>query len=416
MRKKISAYLLGSVVLSLTACTTTKPLSPMDAPEQSVTIKPDYPSSGSAPVQGPLSVKVGETKLRFINREFTDLPSMADADWIPALDAFKRSCPSLKWRKGWASVCDTAQQQSSSSARLFFTRHFNVYEIQAVTRSKDKSLQVQSKGMMTGYYEPLLHGSRVQEGVYQVPLLAEPNDLITVDLDQVHPQLKGLRLRGKVQGQKLVPYDTRAGIVQRKELNQRAIAWVQNPVDAFFLQVQGSGRILLSDGQYVRLGYANNNGYSYRAIGRYMVDRGYLKWNELSMQNIRAWAEKHPDKIQDVLNQNPSYIFFTERKSQSYDEGPIGAQGVPLTSMGSIAVDKRYYQYGWPMIVDIKQSRPALRMTRAVVAQDTGAAIKGAIRYDFFWGFGEKAGELAGRQKSEVKAWVMLPKGVRPPQ
>ena len=416
MRQKLANVILGTTVLTLTACTTNKPNEPIVAPEQSVTITPDYPAKTTAPTQGPLNLRVGETKLRFINRRFDSLPPMAQADWIPAFEAFKRSCVSLKWRKGWAPVCSIAQKQSSELARLFFTENFNLYQIEAVTKNKDHSTKVQQQGMMTGYYEPLIYGNRTKQGAYKVPLLGEPDDLITVELDRVYPQLKGLRLRGKMQGQKLVPYDTRALITQRNDLHRWAIAWVEDPVDAFFLQVQGSGRILMPDGQYVRLGYANTNGHNYKAIGRYMVNQGYLKSHELSMQNIRSWAKKNPDKIQSVLNQNPSYIFFTERQSQAYDEGPLGAQGVPLTAMGSVAVDKRFYQYGWPMIVDVKQSRPDLKMTRAVVAQDTGGAIKGPIRFDFFWGFGETAGELAGRQKSDVKAWVMLPKGVRPPQ
>lgn len=359
---------------------------------------------------------VGQSKLQFKAVSFQQLPEISDAEWEPALAAFQRSCVSLSRKADWKSVCSMAEKMQPSDAKAFFWTQFVPYEITAWTKKADESVSASTTGMMTGYYEPLLYGSRTKKKPYTVPLHGTPDDLITVDLSDLYPQLKGLRLRGRVDGQRLVPYGTRGDLVKQKSLDQWAIAWVEDPVSAFFLQVQGSGRIVLPDGSYMRVGYANTNGHPYKAIGRWLVEKGYLTTNQLSMQNIRAWAEQNPKRVNELLNQNPSYIFFMERQANSYDEGPIGAQGVPLTPMGSIAVDRRYYQLGWPMIVDVKQENPDMHFTKAVVAQDTGGAIKGPIRFDFFWGFGEAAGELAGRQRSEVRAWVMLPRGVETPK
>jgi membrane-bound lytic murein transglycosylase A len=362
-------------------------------------------------IEGP----VGQSKLQFKAVSFQQLPEIADSEWEPALAAFQRSCVSLSRKPDWKNVCLMAQKMQPTDAKGFFLTQFVPYQITAWTKNEDKSVTASTSGMMTGYYEPLLYGSRTKKKPYTVPLHGTPDDLITVDLGELYPQIKGLRLRGRVEGQRLVPYGSRADLTKQKGLDQWAIAWVEDPVSAFFLQVQGSGRIVLPDGSYMRVGYANTNGHPYKAIGRWLIDKGYLTADQLSMQSIRAWAEQNPKRVAELLNQNPSYIFFTERQAKAFDEGPIGAQGVPLTPLGSIAVDRRYYQLGWPMIVDVKQDNPEMRFTRAVVAQDTGGAIKGPIRFDFFWGFGEQAGELAGRQKSDVKAWVMLPVGMKIP-
>lgn len=339
---------------------------------------------------------------------------MAQSDWEPALTAFKNSCQVMSNKADWQGVCQAAQNVAPGAAKAFFTGYFQPYRAVSVQRNKDQTIQMTDTGKMTGYYEPVLYGSRVKKAPYLYPLHTMPNDLITVDLADVYPQLKGLRLRGQIKGQKLVPYDTRAELAH-KNLDRYAIAWVEDPVDAFFLQIQGSGRIVLPDGSFMRVGYGDVNGHPYRGIGNYLVSMGYLKSHELSMQSIRAWAKKNPKKLQSVLNQNPSYVFFIERKDQDPSQGPVGAQGVPLTDLGSVAVDRRYYDLGWPIVVDVAQENPDMRFTRAVVAQDTGGAIRGPIRFDFYWGSGYSAGEAAGRQNSRVKAWILLPKGVKPP-
>lgn len=361
------------------------------------------PETGLAP---------GQSKLVFEESTFEALPVVVD--WEPALKAFKLSCEKLVQKADWKPVCQIAQSTLAGQAETFFKTYFVPYRAVSVSRSSDQTIKITDEGKMTGYYEPVLYGSRQKKKPYVYPLHTMPDDLITVKLDELYPQLKGLRLRGQIQGQTLVPYDTRAQLSKRN-LDRFAIAWVEDPVDAFFLQIQGSGRIVLPDGSFMRVGYGDVNGHPYRGIGSYLVSHGYLKSHELSMQSIRAWAKKNPRQLQAVLNQNPSYVFFVERKDQDPSQGPIGAQGVPLTDKGSVAVDRRYYEMGWPIVVNVEQVNPDMKFTRAVVAQDTGGAIRGPIRFDFYWGSGYDAGEAAGKQNSKVKAWILLPKGMQPP-
>ena len=359
----------------------------------------------------------GQASLILEATSFDKLPAMEDSDWEPALSAFKESCKKMLQKKGWQDVCVAANGVMAGEAKNFFTANFVPYQTISVKRNNDLTIHISDSGLMTGYYEPILYGSRKKKSPYIHPLHTMPKDLITVDLSGLYPQLKGLRLRGQLEGNKLVPYDTRAELSHKsKKLDQYAIAWVEDPVAAFFLQIQGSGRIVLPDGSYMRVGYGDVNGHPYQGIGNYLVRKGYLKSHELSMQSIRSWAKKNPQKVQDVLNQNPSYVFFVERVDQKPEEGPLGAQGVPLTEQGSVAVDRRYYEMGWPLVVDVTQANPELKFTKAVIAQDTGGAIKGPIRYDFFWGSGDDAGNAAGRQRSQVKSWVLLPHGVKPPK
>ena len=357
--------------------------------------------------------KPGEVKLSLKPVDYAQLPAMPEENWQPALAAFKESCEKMASRPGWEEVCAKAKFLPLNQAKTFFSAYFTPYQAIAETVDQSGMVSVSDSGKMTGYYEPILYGSRKKKTPYIYPLHTMPSDLITVDLAEIYPQLKGMRLRGQIEGNRLVPYDSRAQLAKRN-LDKYAIAWVEDPVAAFFLQVQGSGRIVLPDGSYMRVGYGDVNGHPYRGIGNYLVRQGFLKSHELSMQCIQAWAKKNPKKVQAVLNQNPSYVFFIERKDQDPNEGPIGAQGVPLTEKGSVAVDRRYYQLGWPIIVDVEQSNPDMKFTRAVVAQDTGGAIKGPIRFDFYWGSGDEAALAAGKQNSQVKAWVLLPNGVTP--
>ena len=245
------------------------------------------------------------------------------------------------------------------------------------------------------------------------PIYGVPDDLLVIDLVDLYPELKGMRLRGKLEGRRVVPYDTRGVIQKRTDLDRWAIAWVDDPIAAFFLHVQGSGRILLPDGTYMRVGFADQNGYRYRSIGTWLVEKGHLKPHELSMQRIRAWAKENPKRVEEALAQNPSYVFFEERNGDP-NLGPTGAQGVPLTPRASVAVDPKFWALGTPAVVSVSQEKPALRFVKPVVAQDTGGAIRGPIRFDFFWGFGDDAGAAAGRQKSRVEAWMLVPNGLEP--
>ena len=331
-------------------------------------------------------------------------------DWSKALIAFQQSCSKLTISP-WNQLCIKASNTNSNdgyAAKLFFETHFQPWRVSAIGERN-----TQNTGLMTGYYEPLLHGSRQKEGPYQTPIYGVPDDLLVIDLGALYPDLKGRRLRGKLAGRRVVPYDDRRAIDQRTDMERWAIAWVDDPVEAFFLQIQGSGRIALPDGTFMRVGFADQNGWKYQAIGSWLVKNEGLSWHELSMQRIRTWAKANPSKVENALAQNPSFVFFAER-SGAPTLGPIGAQGVPLTPGGSVAVDPREWRLGTPFIVVADQMQPALHFTRPVIAQDTGGAIRGLLRFDYFWGFGDEAGLQAGHQKSTARAWVLVPVGLRP--
>ncbi|MDP5009466.1 MAG: MltA domain-containing protein, partial [Glaciimonas sp.] len=222
--------------------------------------------------------------------------------------------------------------------------------------------------------------------------------------------LKGLRLRGRVKGNRVVPYPTRAELDKTGMLSGKEIVWVDDAVDAFFLQVQGSGRVRLADGEILRVAYADQNGYPYKSIGRYLIDKGELTLAQASAQGIKAWLAANPSRQQELLNANPSYVFFKEEKVVNHKEGPKGAQGVPLTPLRSIAVDAQFVPLGVPVFLSTTRPNSSKNLQQLMVAQDTGGAIKGAVRADFFWGFGDEAGEQAGRMKQRGMMWVLLPK------
>ncbi len=265
-------------------------------------------------------------------------------------------------------------------------------------------------GLITGYYEPLLRGSRTRGGAYQTPLFKVPDDLITIDLASVYPELKSMRLRGRLVGKKVVPYASRADI-EAADPNGNAMLWVDDAVEAFFLQVQGSGRVQLDDGrETVRVAYADQNGHPYKSIGRWLVDKGELTLAQASAQGIKAWIVANPTRQQELFNANPSYVFFKEERLPDPSVGPKGAQGVPLTPGRSVAIDAQFLPLGAPIYLSTTQANSDVPMQRLVMGQDTGGAIRGAIRADFFFGFGGPAAENAGRMKQRGTIWVLLPK------
>ena len=268
-------------------------------------------------------------------------------------------------------------------------------------------------GMVTGYYEPLVQGSRQRGGDFQWPLLAVPDDLLIVDLASLHPELANKRVRGKVVGNRVVPYDSREQLNDPKR-QPPAIVWVNDPVDNFFLQIQGSGRVYLAQGpdagQTIRLAYANHNGHPYVSIGRWLANKGEIPIAQASMQNIRAWAKRNPDRVQEMLNANPAVVFFVEERISDPSEGPKGAYGIALGERRSVAVDPTFVPLGTPLYLTTTMPSSTQPLNRLVFAQDTGTAIKGAARTDFFWGFGEEAGALAGRMKQRGQMWLLWPK------
>ena len=210
----------------------------------------------------------------------------------------------------------------------------------------------------------------------------------------------------------MVPYYTRAEIETGKaSVAGREILWVDDAVDLFFLQIQGSGKVALDTGEVVRVSYADQNGHPYRSVGRLLVERGELTLDQASMQGIKAWGSRNPDKLPELLNANASYVFFREQPASS--GGPPGALGVPLTAGRSVAVDPRAVPLGAPVFLSTTWPNSTLPLNRLMMAQDTGGAIKGAVRADFYWGSGDEAGAQAGRMRQTGRIWVLLPNGFR---
>ncbi len=336
------------------------------------------------------------------------LPEWQAMDVTPSWPAFLQSCRALRTKPHWQDVCARAElveRGNAAAQREFFQEWFTPYQV----FNPDGSEQ----GTITGYYEPLLKGDRVKSARFRYPLYAVPDDLLEIDLGDAYPQLKGMRLRGRLDGKRVVPYYKRADIDGGAgALKGRELFWVENAVELFFLEIQGSGRIQLPDGSMVKVGYADQNGHPYVSIGRKLVERGELKLEDASMQGIKEWAEKNPAKLQALLEQNPSYVFFRELPNDL--PAPIGALGVPLTNEYSLAVDPRTIPLGAPVFLATTMPNSPVPLNRLMLAQDTGGAIRGAVRADFFWGFGENAAAQAGRMKQQGRLWVLFPRGAEP--
>lgn len=365
-----------------------------------------------------------EARLALEPAAFVDLPGWSEDPMAPALDAFRRSCarmaalPAAAPLGGtgfagtagdWRAACAAAQRVpagNDAAVRSYFETWFRPLAARADGGEGD--------GLFTGYYEPLLDGSRTKSERYRVPLYGRPPDLVSVDLGTFREDLKGRRLAGRVEDGKLVPYADREAIEQGALAGRDLeLVWVDDPVDAFFLQIQGSGRVRLAEGGEMRVGYAGENGHSYFAIGRELVRRGALTKEEVSMQSIRRWLEENPEEAPAVLATNASYVFFQEIEG----EGPLGAEGIPITPGRSLAVDRKHWPLGVPLWLDAEapaaqagvRDRP---LRRLVIAQDTGGAIRGPIRGDVFWGAGDEAAEIAGRMKHPGRLWVLVPREV----
>lgn len=326
-----------------------------------------------------------------------------------AWSAFLTSCGTLKNQVSWKPVCSIAAalgEPSRETLFRFFETNFTPHQVVNADGS--------DSGLVTGYYEPLLHGSRTKSARHRVPVYGVPDDLLVIDLSEVYPDLKNMRLRGRIDGRRVVPYFNRAQIESgAAPVAGKEIVWVEDSVELFFMQIQGSGRVRLDDKSTIALGYAEQNGYPYRSIGRLLVDRGDLPLEKASMQGIKAWSRQNPDKLQELLNYNASYVFFREMPPNL--PGPLGALGVPLTARRSIAVDARYIPLGAPVFLATTQPNSRQPLNRLMLAQDTGGAIRGAVRADFFWGFGDEAAALAGRMRQAGRMWVLLPNGFPPP-
>ncbi len=334
------------------------------------------------------------------------LPAVADTDLQAGFAAWRSACPRLKTEANWAPTCAAAANVANnpSAIRQFLQANLDVYALRAANNRAD--------GLITGYYEPIYAGSLTRTAKAAVPVYGVPEDMVSVQLDSLYPELKGKRLRGRVEGRVLKPYDDAARIAANG-VKAPVLAWLTSPMDLQFLQVQGSGRVQLADGRQLRIAYADQNGHPYRPIGRWLVEQGELKQADVSMAAIRAWADAHPTRVPELLASNPSYVFFT--RGPDSDEGPRGSLNVPLTAGYSVAVDRNVVPLG--SLLWLSTTRPdGTALVRPVAAQDTGGAITGEVRADLFWGTGDAAGELAGHMKQKGTIWMLWPKGVALPK
>jgi membrane-bound lytic murein transglycosylase A len=360
------------------------------------------------PVEERRAAEVGGEGVHYEKVAFAALPGWPADDHAAALTAFVRSCPRLEAsgadtvlggnRPGgpgayvvaaagdWRAACATARRVpvgDRGAAREFFQRQFTPFAI---------SVDGNGEGLFTGYFEPQLSGSWHRDARFRVPLYRPPADLATsLAANQPHHPRSAID----------------AGVLAGQNLE---LLWVDDPLDAFFLHIQGSGRVAMADGEVVRVGFAAKNGHPYFAIGRELVARGAIAKEDVTMQSIRAWLQNHPSEAQGVMALNPSYVFFRIIDGAGPDDGPIGAMGVPLTPERSLAVDPAFVPYGAPVWLDTADPlAPGRPLRRLLIAQDTGTAIKGAVRGDVFWGHGNEAAARAGAMRAPGRAYLLIP-------
>lgn len=357
---------------------------------------------------------------------FAALKAWSEDSHAEALSAFRRSCEALLARPDeetmrpegvagtvadWRPACEAATAVGAregpvddARARRFFEAWFRPFEM---------ANNEEREGLFTGYFELEAEGAMAPDARHRVPIYGRPSDLVTVDLGAFRREFDGLRIAGRVEGGSLRPLESRAEI-ESGALAGRGLelVWLEDPIDAFFLHVQGSGRVLFEDESWRRLGYADWNGHPYVAIGRELIARGQLAPETVSMQSIRAWLKAHPEEASGVMALNPSYVFFRWLPGDGSEPGPLGAQGVALTPGRSLAVDRRFVPLGAPVWLEAEVPLPNEgegELRRLVVAQDTGSAIKGPVRGDLFWGRGPEAEWIAGHMKSRGLAYLLLP-------
>jgi len=350
---------------------------------------PPPPAPVAAPA-APAADVIVRNQSRWVAVPFSELPGWSADRLLDAWPAFRLGCE--RPPPAWASICGQAAQPGlpgdEAGLRLWFEQRTQAYRVEALDGTA-------SPGLLTGYFEPVIAASRRRQGDFRTPLYAPPADLATRR-----------------------PYWTRQQIdtlpAAQAALRGREIAWVADPLDALVLQIQGSGRLHLQGGgagpRFVRAAYAGSNDQPYKSVGRWLIEQGELSPGQASWPAIRAWAERNPKRINEMLWSNPRVVFFREEPLPDPSAGPRGAQGVALTPERSIAVDPRSIPYGTPVWLASTEPLSGTRLQRLVMAQDTGSAITGAVRADYFWGWGENAERQAGRMKQPLQLWALWPR------
>ncbi|WP_200889166.1 murein transglycosylase A [Caballeronia zhejiangensis] len=346
----------------------------------------NYLKPGPATATGTPIITGQRAASRLTAVSWQQVPGWQDDSLIGATAALRQNCNRLSRQANWQKACAAAERLDDldmSAARSFFEAYFTPFQLANTDGTLD--------GLVTGYYEPLLRGSRTRHGIYQYALYRWP-----------YRYKPGSAL------------PARAQLERSGALNGNELVWVDDPIEAFFLQVQGSGRVVMEDGSVMRVGFGGTNNQPYRSIGKELLDRGELTPAQATMQGIKAWAKANPARVDALLDVNPRFVFFrempaNETMSASLGDGPVGALGVPLTPERSIAVDPSAIPLGTPVFLQTTRPLSNQPMNRLVFAQDTGSAIKGGVRADYFWGLGDDAGDLAGRMKQGGRMWLLLP-------
>lgn len=389
---------------------------------------PPGPGVARPPTAEPIPAPVEASQAQFVPVNWSDLPGWTQdpvGEWWPV---FLRNCQAIAARPNgrlppsaprtanpslWTDICTAAQTaQAQADPRGFIQTRLQPWAV-----ATQASVSRPQTAMVTGYYEPLIRASRIAVGPFQWPLFGVPGDLLTIELGDLYPELRGQRVRGRLDGRRIVPYDTREQIMSRGPERPPVIVYTDDPVAGFFLQIQGSGRAELVEGpgkgQTIRLAYADHNGHPFVSIGRWLIQQGELTLAQASMQGISDWIRRNPHRQDELFNVNPAMVFFRE-EAVTPGEGPRGSMGVPLVASRSIAVDPDVVAMGTPVFLETTRPLSETPLRRLVFAQDTGGAIRGVGRTDFFWGFGAAAGEQAGRMRQAGRQWILWPVGHTP--
>lgn len=369
------------------------PRAPAPAPAPGVPAAPQPAPPAALPAALPLPTGeiAARPRGRWVRTDWAELPGWADDRLAAFWPALQNGC--TRPAPGWSTLCARVLLEPPSgeaATRAWLVQHLSPWRLEAADGNPE--------GLITGYFEPLIDASRTPRGEFRVPLHAPP-----ADLAPGRPWLTRQQL------DTLPP--------AQHPLRGREIAWLEDPMDALLLQVQGSGRLrFVEDGRerIVRLAYAGHNEQPYRSVGRWLIERGELTAETASWPAIKAWAKANPRRVNEMLWSNPRVVFFREEALPDPTVGPRGAQGVPLVPQRSIAVDPLSVPYGTPVWLDTTEPLSATPLRRLVVAQDTGSAITGAVRADYFWGWGDHAEAQAGRMKQPLRMWALWPRGLRP--
>jgi membrane-bound lytic murein transglycosylase A len=328
-----------------------------------------------------------------LKTSWKDVVGFEDDNLDFALEVFQKDCRARRVNKNLKEVCKKSLKYANG--KEFFTTNFVPYKLLNEKGS--------TKGLITGYYEPILNGSYIKTSKYKYPIYKVPKDLIIVRLSSIYPSLKKYTLRGKIVGNKLVPYESRKDLKKVSD-KLEPLLYIDNKVDKFFLEIQGSGKVKLLDGTTINLGYAGQNGRKYYPIGRKLLRDGYIKKEDMSLQSIKQWCEDNPSRVDEVLNLNDSVVFF-----KISNKTATGSLGIELVAKRNIAVDRSFIPLGFPVFLNTTNPITTKPINSLMISADTGGAIKGDIRADYFWGNGEVAKQNAGKMAQSGQLTILIP-------